>query len=344
MIPENQLEEIRALLNKAENPVFFFDDDPDGLCSFLLLWKYIKKGRGLAIKGAVHDDYVSKIKRLNPDLVVFLDKPVIEEEVVNSIKLPIIHIDHHEPLTITAPNYHYYNPRVENDKDNRPTSYWCYQVTKQNMWLAVIGIVSDWFIPEFLDEFNEKYPGFFSGKVNNPGQALFEEEFGKLAKAFAFSLKGKSDVRNKCLKILTRIEGPFEILNEKTPQGKFVHKHFLKMNKAYDKLLKEALETKPEGKLLIFTYPSIEHSFTSLLSNELIYRNQDKVVIIGRVKDDSVIMSFRSAKIKLPNLITEALEGLSGGGGGHDLACGGWVNSDDYSTFINRFEKLVAKA
>ena len=39
--------EIRDLVQSSENPLFFFDDDEDGLCSFLLLWKHIKKGKGI---------------------------------------------------------------------------------------------------------------------------------------------------------------------------------------------------------------------------------------------------------------------------------------------------------
>jgi len=47
---EKQVAEVREHLEKAQNPVFFFDNDPDGLCSFLLLQRYIGRGRGVVIK------------------------------------------------------------------------------------------------------------------------------------------------------------------------------------------------------------------------------------------------------------------------------------------------------
>ena len=50
MLTENQIEEIKEHLDKAQNPLFFFDNDGDGLCSFLLLQRFIKKGKGVAIK------------------------------------------------------------------------------------------------------------------------------------------------------------------------------------------------------------------------------------------------------------------------------------------------------
>ena len=36
MLTKKQIEEIRTFAEKAENPLFFYDDDPDGLCSFLI--------------------------------------------------------------------------------------------------------------------------------------------------------------------------------------------------------------------------------------------------------------------------------------------------------------------
>ena len=40
MLTDAQIQEIRGFLEKAENPLFLFDDDPDGLTSYLLLKKH----------------------------------------------------------------------------------------------------------------------------------------------------------------------------------------------------------------------------------------------------------------------------------------------------------------
>ena len=50
MLKKTQIEEFRKYLKKSENPLFFFDDDPDGLCSYLILKKYIDKGKGAVLK------------------------------------------------------------------------------------------------------------------------------------------------------------------------------------------------------------------------------------------------------------------------------------------------------
>ncbi len=344
MITDTEIKEIRKILKKSINPIYLFDDDPDGLCSFLILRNYTQEGKGIAIKGKLDEDFAERLKYMGGDLIVIVDVPVLDQEFVDQVSLPILYIDHHEPLNLEG-NIHYYNPRKENDEDNRSTSYWAYQITKKDLWLAMIGVVSDWSIPDFTDKFNKKYPGLLPKDIKDPGEAIFDTELGKLIRIFGFTLKGKNDVRKSCLRILTRIESPNEILKQETPQGKYIYRHYEKMNKHYEALSKEALSTEENGKVLIFTYPSIQHSFTGILANELKYHHPDKVVLIGRVKDDAVIMSIRSdQKIELPPIIEKSLKGLNGRGGGHRYACGGWVHNDDFSKFIKRFKRYVNKA
>ncbi|HIH15699.1 MAG: hypothetical protein QT08_C0018G0023 [archaeon GW2011_AR17] len=343
MITETELQEIRNFLNKAENPLFLFDDDQDGLASFLVLWKYTKKGKGMPIKGQLNEAISEKINREKADLVLILDKAVIEEDFVMGIKTPIIHIDHHQPLTIESSHYHYYNPRKENDKDNRPTSYWAYQITKKDLWIAMIGIIGDWYIPpELIEEFQKQYPGLIP-EAKHPGQIIFDTDFGILIRNFIFALKGNGQNSKQCIKVLTRIESPWEIMKQETPQGKFIWKHYAQMEKKYQNTLEEAKKVKTRSKIFLYTYPSSQDSFTSLISNEIIYRKPDKVVIIGRIKDDKVVMSLRSTKIKLPEIIKKSLEGLTGYGGGHDLACGANVLNEEFGIFMTRFKKYISE-
>ncbi len=50
MLTEKQVLEIKEHLEKAHTPVFFFDTDQDGLCSFLLLQRFIERGKGVPIR------------------------------------------------------------------------------------------------------------------------------------------------------------------------------------------------------------------------------------------------------------------------------------------------------
>ena len=85
-------------------------------------------------------------------------------------------------------------------------------------------------------------------------------------------------------------------------------------------------------------------SFTTLLANELMYRFKDNVIIIAREKNDMMKISLRTyhkSKIILPPLINKAIFGLRGNSGGHEHACGGDINKEDFRTFVDRLEHLL---
>ena len=88
MYKTNQQEEIKHHLESSQNPLFFFDNDADGLCSFLLLSRYIGRGKGVVIKSFpdLNSNYARKIYELNPDYIFVLDKPVISKEFIEEVK------------------------------------------------------------------------------------------------------------------------------------------------------------------------------------------------------------------------------------------------------------------
>ena len=47
-LTEKQYEDIRRELDECKNPLFFFDDDDDGLTSFLILRRFLGRGRGVS--------------------------------------------------------------------------------------------------------------------------------------------------------------------------------------------------------------------------------------------------------------------------------------------------------
>jgi single-stranded DNA-specific DHH superfamily exonuclease len=138
MLTKKQVEEIKEHLEKAQNPLFFFDNDNDGLCSFLLLQRYIGRGKGIPIKSfpELTPDYFRKIRELNADYIFILDKPVISKEFfkeVEQINVPIVWIDHHIIDKKNIPDFvNYYNPLLNNNGTTvEPTTYLCYQVSQK---------------------------------------------------------------------------------------------------------------------------------------------------------------------------------------------------------------------
>ncbi|MBN1376798.1 DHH family phosphoesterase [Candidatus Woesearchaeota archaeon] len=340
MIPENKIKELRAELENSHRPLFFFDDDSDGLASFLLFYRFIKEGKGVITKDGpkIEKKYARKVDEYMPDKVFILDKPIVEQDFIDSVKQKIIWLDHHP--AVKRKNIHYYNPRLYDKDNNLPTAYWAYRTVEQDLWIAMIGIVGDWQLPEKpAKEFRTEYPDLLPENVKKPEDALFKTKLGELIRIISFNLKGTINDSMKSVKVMTRIKEPYEILKRKTPAGKYLYKKYLGENKKYQKLMKKVKITK--DKILFFFYKSINNSFTGDLSNELLYRHPDKIIFIAREVNDRVQCSLRSKKIKLPEIIEKSLVNINGYGGGHDHACGASISRDDFDKFLNNFRKFL---
>jgi single-stranded DNA-specific DHH superfamily exonuclease len=335
-LSEQQYEQIRRELLGCEKPLVFFHDDADGLASFLLLRRFMKKGKGILVKAVpkLNEKYLHYVQEYGPDKIIVVDVSIVEQDFIDKANLPIIWIDHHQPLA----RHHvlYFNPREENPEDSHPASYLCYKAVQQDLWIAMAGVIGDWMIPDFTKDFTDQYPDLFDDKIKSPGQALFTTKLGELSRIFSFMLKGVSDEALKCVNIISRIDSPYEILNQETPGGKYIYKRYKHFNKIYQELIERAKQA-PADSFLIFTYTG-KDSFTGELSNELLFLNPDKVIITGRERMDEVRMSIRGAgkNMILPRL-KKALEGIDGYGGGHEYACGATVKKHDLAKFLEKF-------
>jgi len=104
MLSQNQLQEIKEHLEASQNPLFFFDNDVDGLCAFLILRRAIGRGRGVAIKSFpdLKEQYLRKVEELMPDAIFILDKAELSKEFAEEVEqkgIPMIWIDHHKTNT-----------------------------------------------------------------------------------------------------------------------------------------------------------------------------------------------------------------------------------------------------
>ena len=341
-LTDKQLQELREMFSSSARPLILFDDDADGLASFLIIYKHIREGKGIPVKNApeLGPEMAQKVNDYGPDLVIIVDVPIINQDFIDKVKTKIVWLDHH-PL-INRKGVQYYNPRQENPEDNRPTSYWVYKAIPENLWIAMTGIVGDWFLPEdeMLNEFRENYPGLLPVEIKRPEVALHDSKLGELIRIISFNLKGKASDVIKSIKVMTRIRDPSEILEQTTAGGRFIYKKYAKLKQTYDLLLSQ-IKVKPEDKLLVFVYKSPDYSFSAELSNELIYKHPDKVILVVWEYGGEYKCSLRSTKMNLPQLIEKSLEGVSGYGGGHDHASGACIKIADFEQFVENIKRNI---
>ena len=343
MLTKKQIKEIKEHLDKAQNPVFFFDNDPDGLCSFLLLQRYCGKGKGVLVTSFPNltVDYFRKVKELNADYIFILDKPLVSKEffeAVRQVNIPVVWIDHHEIDKKNIPKFvDYYNPLFNRIKSNEPVSYLCYKITerKEDLWLAVAGSISDKFIPSFYSRFLKEYPdlGF---KTKNAFGVLYRSQIGKIALIFSFALKDRTTNVVNMFRFLMKVKTPYEVLEE-SPKNRTMHDRFNYINDRYERLIEKAKTKVDEGKFLFFQY-SGELSMSSDLANELSYIFPEKVIVVIYLSGLKANISVRGKKIRGKILMAiKELEDATGGG--HEDAVGARIKIEDIGKFKNFLEQ-----
>ncbi|MEK6934176.1 MAG: DHHA1 domain-containing protein [Nanoarchaeota archaeon] len=353
MLTNKQIEEIKEHLEKAQNPLFFYDNDADGLCSFLLLRRYLGRGKGVAVKSYpdLNAQYAKKAQELKADAVFVLDKPLIAKEFMDEIdkmQLPLVWIDHHLINNISWKEYsnlHIYNPTLNEGKyeSNEPVTYLTYKITerKEDLWLAVIGCIADNFMPPYLSDFEELWPDFLmkKEKIESPFDIYYGTEIGKVARAFSFGLKDSITHVVQMQNFLISCKGPGDVFMELEGNKNFREK-YNNIRKKYLDLLERAKECRKD-KLIFFDYAG-DLSISADLANELSYLYSDVYIAVAYKKGAISNVSLRGKKVR--QVLEKVLNQFSdGSGGGHENAVGARIKTEDLIKFKEVLEEEIRK-
>ena len=332
---------IKEELETSENPLILHDDDPDGLCSYLLLKRYAKKGKGIMVKPKANVDaeHLKYVEEYAPDKVFIVDIAQVSEEFLRKVNLPVIWIDHHQLQEHL--NAQYFNPRKHAQNENEPATYLCYHTVKQDLWIAAVGSVADWQLTDVATAFSSKYPELLSPKITYPGEAIFDSKLGKIIRIFSFIMKGPEEGAYRNIALLEKIESPEELLEGKSEEARAILSYCKPYEEEYEQLIKQALEAPEENDVVIFTYKN-RNSFTGELANELLYRRRGKLIVIAREKGEQMRMSLRgdTEHPVLPRLQKAMSMMKTGKGGGHEHACGASIHRDEFTEFIDTFKHI----
>lgn len=347
MLNEKRLKQLRELLENAQNPVFFFDNDLDGLTSFLILQRSIGRGRGVAIRGTstLEASFFKKVEELNGDYVFLLDRSKIDDDFIKLAEeknIQIVCVDHHEVEKPKIKNY--FNVILETGKEV-PTSYICYKVfeRKEDLWLAVIGSIADCHIPDFIDDFKKEYPELLNKKYKTAYDIRYNCEIGKIMKVMGYGLFDKTSNVVQMLKYLMKAKGPYDVLEENSRTRSFLQK-YEQINSRVNEVVRKAKEQiDKKHKFLFFRYGG-ETSVSQYVSDELNYRYPDYFIVVGFLKGDFAKFSLRGP-IDVRKITLESIKDIEGSsGGGHKHSCGVQIMEKDVPQFkenlIKNLEKL----
>ncbi|MEA3248080.1 MAG: DHHA1 domain-containing protein [Nanoarchaeota archaeon] len=343
MISSEQLQEIRNWLETSQNPLFFFDNDADGLCAFLILQRAIGRGKGVAIKSFpdLKEQYLKKVEELNPDVIFILDKPCVSKEFVEGIEergLPIIWIDHHEtktPKEIIEKTFYFNSiPSAE------PTTYIAQKIfnRQEDLWLAIIGCIGDVYMPDFAEKFSKENPELFNSQLS-AFDALHSSEIGKMVRMLNFGLMDTTTNVVKLLKYLFKAKNAYDLLEE-NQYTKQLHKRNSQLNEFYNKQIDKAEANYDEKSSLLFFSYSGNTSMSSEIANRLYYNHKDKLIIVAFKRPEKINISIRGKNaLKITYEAIKDIENATGGG--HENATGAMVPIDEFEKFKENIKQLT---
>lgn len=341
MLSSKELSRIKELIEGSQNPLFLFDDDADGMCSFIILQKAIDRGKGVAMKSSPESEKgcMRKINELKPDSIYILDKPVLTKEFIEELRLtnlPIIWIDHHKiDEKIDYEHIEYFN----SSPSSEPVTYISQKIfnRKEDEWLAIVGCIADHYMPEFAKSFSENYPEFLN-TIKSPFDSLFNTELGKIAEMINFGLKETTTNILRMIRLFEKSKSPIDILEENS-KTKDLHNKYNKMKKQLDKLI---CKKRMIGNLILVEY-SGEIGATSELSNKLSYLYPNKHIMVIHKKSEWGNVSIRGKKAR--EIVLNSIKNIdNANGGGHEEACGARIPIGKLDVFKETFIRLLNKS
>jgi len=347
VLSDKQILEIREHLERAQNPVFFYDNDADGLCSYVMLRKFIDRGKGVAVRSHpdVDERYAKRVQELSGDYIFVLDRPMLGEKFVSEIKslgLPIVWIDHHEveDEKLDYDALYRYNTLDGKNGSNEPVAYWAYKISgrKEDVWVALMGCIADHYLPDFVSEFSERYGEYWTKeKIEKPFDAYYKTEIGRLGQVVGFGLKDSITHVVQMQNFLVQCKGPSDLFLEIEGSKAFAKK-YRDLKKKYDSLVTKAKQGAGDD-IVFFSYGG-DMSISSEISNELSYLYPGRKILVAYSSGPLTNISMRGDNVK------GLIDGLLGGfenatGGGHTNAVGLRIQSKDLERFKKEVEEKI---
>lgn len=336
LVSHGDMERILGWSSAKGRKLLFYHNDPDGICSATLWMKAFSGFEPVPREGPMlQDSFVQWIADQDPDLLVFLDLPVDQEE--KSIKwlvghvegLNVIVVDHHLPdADLNSGNIVHINNKFVRGLEGKyiPASYLVCKILdsagigmESCKWVAGVGIVGDYGQKDCASMLRG------AGGLKKLGAAAD-------LIAAAVTLKGRQGA-GRALKIMLNADGIEDLLGRKTLAlwKKQVDKEVARVLQDYEREKEEM----PGMGMVIFRLNS-RLNMVSVISTLLSGKYPDKAIIIYKLSSNGlwkVSGRLQSGRLDLGSMFKKCVRGI-GSGGGHPKAAGARVR--DWNKFRKR--------
>ena len=153
-------------IEKNDEVVIIYNNDADGICSCVLIDKFLmektgKKSFSISQPMPMDKNLIQRIQTTLPTKIIFLDLAVDQQQTIlkklGSI-CDILIVDHHQFIKDMSSNsVVHYNPRFDKPRIYQSTSYLIYKICSKlmdmsdSLWISVIGMIADYNLKDSTD-------------------------------------------------------------------------------------------------------------------------------------------------------------------------------------------------
>ncbi len=338
-------------ITEKDEIVIIFNNDGDGICSCVLLNKFLessgkKKPYLISQPMPMDKNIIQRVQTGVPHKMIILD--IAADQQQNILKklggiCDILIIDHHQVFkNMNTHNIVHYNPRMEQHDIYKSTSYCMYKICSKItdmaewLWVAGVGMVSDYNLNDSKDVvklLKEKYD------LEEP---LYETKLGRIADMISST---RATNALSCEQMVNIFEtSTFEGL-EKTKNGEKMEESYNTIKQEMVSLVEDADNNAEKvGKIVFYNIKS-KFNLASALSTKVSEKFKNNLVLIYERKGGRVKVSARNQakNINAGNAMQRAAKIVGGSGGGHEAAAGATVPADEWDKFRDTLVKIVNK-
>lgn len=345
------LDKARAFLEETRSYGIVFDRDSDGICSAALVVKYLRtKGIEPVLAKCkdevginVSDVLLDQMKE--QERVITCDLPIDQSPMEPSLRgVKMLVLDHHIPRKdLSSRTVVHINPRFEDAKLYRPTSYLAYVLTQpfstKYCWLAGVGVLSDYGLKDckdLIDLVAKKHPELVLKELYDQRE-MWNSGLGLISNIIsaAYGVEGHKGA-TLAFDVVSNAESPEDITS--SALMKHYNAYQTELEATMDDFEHNAVRFEKAGALMY--HIASKYKIVGVLATRVAEAHSDSVVMVWRATAHNVEMSFRcqSGRVDVAALVKELTRGL-GEGGGHDKAAAGSVPIEHKEEFLERVRR-----
>ena len=330
--------------------------DPDGVCSGVIMAKFVEKKRGKKIDLHINQksneipivDKTVEILRQNKVNKLIITDLCVDQAPENVKKIgefaEILVLDHHKIYNdLNSEKTIFIKPQMvsEEKPGSYPASKFCFDLAsniaemKDDDWIAAIGVIGDSAFNAWKDFLGEVFAKYNIEKKSE----IFETELGMAASLISNAESYDSKNSAESFEIVYNASSPKDILNSS------LQKYRGEVDSAIDYWIGHMDDFAEINDNLIFYLIRSKFDIKSGISTRLSLKYPGKTIIIVQEIGDQIYgvsARRRDEKLAVNDLLEKATEGMEGASaGGHIPAAGAKFRGEDFAKFKKNLMELL---